>query len=226
MQTVLITGANRGLGLEFARQYAAAGWNVIATCRRPDTADELKELDVELMLLDVGDSLACENNLSDQLGARKIDLLINNAGMMGDRTTTALNAKPPEWREAFNVNVLGPAIVTRLLLPNLKLSKAPVAATLGSQAGIFSNMTSENNCIYTSTKAAAHAVTISLGFALKEEGVTYISLRPGPTKTRMLGDAGTYEVDDSVQAMRVVLANVTPEWAGLFLDRTGVPLPL
>lgn len=225
MNTIIITGANRGLGLEFARQYSEDGWDVIATCRNLDRADGLRALKVKVMQLDVADPASCEA-FADQLQGQKIDLLINNAGIMGDNTKTALDAELSEWTDAFNINVLAPALLTRLLVPNLKLSDNPVGATLGSQAGTFSNMIAAPNCVYASTKAAAHSVTISLGLALKKEGIIYVSLRPGPTKTDMLPVGAMYEVDDSVCKMRKVLAAVTPENAGKFMDRTGEEFPL
>lgn len=225
MNTIIITGANRGLGLEFARQYSEDGWDVIATCRNLDRADGLRALKVKVMQLDVADPASCEA-LAGQLQGQKIDLLINNAGIMGDNTKTALDAELSEWTDAFNINVLAPALLTRLLVPNLKLSDNPVGATLGSQAGTFSNMIAAPNCVYASTKAAAHSVTISLGLALKKEGIIYVSLRPGPTKTDMLPVGAMYEVDDSVRKMRKVLAAVTPENAGKFMDRTGEEFPL
>lgn len=225
MNTVIITGANRGLGLEFARQYSKDDWRVIATCRDLGKAGDLHTLNVKIMQLDVADPASCKA-FASQLEGQKIDLLINNAGIMGDNTKTALDADRSEWTDAFNINVLAPALLTNLLVPNLKLSEKPVGATLGSQAGTFSNMTAARNCVYASTKAAAHAVTISLGLALKEEGITYVSLRPGPTKTDMLPVGAMYEADDSVRKMRKVLAAVTPENAGKFMDRTGEEFPL
>lgn len=225
MQTVLITGANRGIGLEFARQYQSAGWDVIATHRQSSNARELLQIGVQTAPLEVDDARS-RNALAEWLEGKKIDILLNNAGIMGDNSTSALDANLDQWTQAFETNVIAPAALTRLLLPNLTKSKKPVAATLGSQAGIFDYMTSGANCIYASTKAAAHAVTISLGHAMKEHGVTYVSLRPGPTKTGMLGDAAPYEVEDSVQLLRDVLAKVSINDTGKFLDRSGVSLPL
>lgn len=224
MSTVLITGANRGIGCEFARQYADAGWDVIATCRQLETAKALSLLNVEILPLDVASMASCEI-LTRLVADRRIDLLINNAGSMGMKSATALNADPNEWTDIFRTNVLGPAMLTRLLLPNLKQSDRPVGATIGGQAGIYERMKSADLVIYRSTKAAAHAATISLGHALKAEGVIYVSLRPGRTKTDMTGDAGVYEVDDSVRRLRAVLDNLTMEQAGLFVDRSGEIYP-
>lgn len=224
MPTVVITGANRGLGLEFSRQYSEDGWTVVATCRAPDRAEALRALDVEILPLETT-SPAAAARLAATLKERPIDLLLNNAGVMGERAASALDADLAEWEAAFRINVLGPAIVTRALLPNLELAEAPVAATLGSQAGVFSKMNSADMAIYRSTKAAAHAATISLAHALRERGVLYLSLRPGPTKTDMTGDTARYDVDDSVRLLRGVLAQATPRWAGCFVDRSARIFP-
>ncbi len=224
MPTIVITGASRGLGLEFAHQYADEGWTVIATCRSPSTADALQTLDVEVFELDTADP-ASVTSFAEKIEGRPVDLLLNNAGIMGDNTKTALDADLAEWEAAFRTNVLGPALVTRALLANLQMAEKPVAATLGSQAGIYDKMTSADTAVYRSTKAAAHAVTISLAHALKDQGVIYLSLRPGRTRTDMTGDTAHFEADDSVRLLRGVLAQVRPEWAGLFIDRSGVVYP-
>lgn len=224
MKTVLVTGASRGLGFEFCKQYAAEGWQVIATCRNPETATALHGLEVRIIGLDTADSAGAAA-LAETLGDQPIDLLLNNAGIMGDSSRTALDADLDEWTAAFRINVLGPAIVTRALLPNLKRAARPIAATMGSQAGIYECMTSANLAVYRSTKAAAHAVTISLAKALEGEGVLYLSLRPGSTATDMVGDRAQYTTEDSVSLMRGVLVRAVPGWAGHFVDRSGMVYP-
>lgn len=224
MPTVLVTGANRGLGLEFCRQYADDGWSVIATCRAPAAADRLAGLGVEIHRLDTADP-ASATQLATTLAGRPVDLLINNAGVLGHRAATALDADLDEWVDAFRINALGPAIVTRALLPTLKRAERPVAATLGSQAGIFAKMEPTARVIYQSTKAAAHAVTISLASALADEGIVYLSLRPGRTRTDMTGPVADFTPEDSVRLLRGVLARVEPDWAGKFIDRSGRVFP-
>ncbi len=223
-KTVLVTGANRGLGLEFCAQYAQAGWHVIATCRNPTLAGALSQLDVDAHALDTADEAQAEA-LAQQLGDQPIDLLLNNAGIMGDRDRSAMDARLDEWTSAFRINVLGPAIVTRALLPNMKRAQHPVGVTLGSQSGIFGYMTGPQLVIYRSTKAAAHATTISLGAALQKEGVLYFSLRPGRTATDMTQNYGDYNTDETVNLVRQTLDRTSPDWAGKFIDRSGQEFP-
>ena len=222
-KTVFVTGANRGLGLEFCAQYAQAGWHVIATCRNPSLAEDLCQLDVEVHPLDTTDE-AQAKALVKQLGDQPIDLLLNNAGIMGDRDRSALDASLDEWTSAFRINVLGPAIVMRALLPNLKSAENPVGVTLGSQSGIFGHMTGPQLVIYRSTKAAAHATTISLGAALQKDGVLYFSLRPGRTATDMTQNDG-FSPKETVSLVRQTLERTDPDWAGKFIDRSGQVFP-
>ncbi len=220
MKTVLVTGSSRGLGLEFCRQYHADGWTVLATCRNPQTSEKLKSIGVEIFQLDTA-SPQSAGSLAARLAGTPIDVLINNAGVMGDKTRSALDANLNEWDDAFRINALGPAIVTRALLENLKRADAPVGVTMGSQAGIFDMMKTPDLAIYRSTKAATNAVTISLAKALQEHGVLYFSLRPGRTKTDITGHTGDYEADDSVRLMRGLIDRADPRWRGLFIDRSG-----
>ncbi|WP_424988610.1 SDR family NAD(P)-dependent oxidoreductase [Microbulbifer sp. S227A] len=223
-KTVLVTGANRGLGLEFCKQYSQAGWHVIATCRNTAQAEALYQLGVEVCPLDTADETQAEA-LAQHLRDQPIDLLLNNAGIMGDRERSALDASLGEWTNAFRINVLGPAIVTRALLPNLKRTVRPLGITLGSQSGIFGHMTGPELVIYRTTKAAAHAATISLGAALEGEGVIYFSLRPGRTATDMTQNAGDYSTEDTVALVRQTLEQASPDWAGKFIDRSGRVFP-
>lgn len=222
-KTVLVTGANRGLGLEFCAQYARAGWHVIATCRSLARAGDLSLLDVDVHALDTADVLQAEA-LARKLSGQPIDLLLNNAGIMGDRAHNALDASLDEWASAFRINVLGPAIVNKALLPNLKRAENPIGVTLGSQSGIFAHMKGPELVIYRSTKAAAHATTISLGAALKDEGVLYFSLRPGRTATQMTQHDG-FSPEETVTIVRQTLARASPDWEGKFIDRSGQVFP-
>lgn len=220
MKTVLVTGASRGLGLEFARQYLEDGWHVLAGCRSVAAADSLRSLGIEPIAMDVENPQSVASAAAGLMGV-KIDLLLNNAGIMGNHDATPLTADLEEWDRAYRVNVIGPVLVTRAFLKNLRMSEQPLGATLGSQAGIYSKIDSPIMAIYRSTKSAAHAVTLSLAHELAAMGIIYFSLRPGPTKTDMTGDRVPFEKDDSVRKLRSVIASITPDHAGKFMDRSG-----
>ena len=224
MKTVLITGATRGLGLEFARQYRGAGWHVIGTARSVANTAALRATGAEILPLDVTDLVSIDA-LTETLGGRTIDLLLNNAGVMGPPNATALGVDPIAWNHVFAVNTLGPILVTRALLGCLKRAPAPIAVTLGSQAGILAKITGPARAPYCASKAAAHAVTISLGRELIGQGVLYFALRPGWVRTDMTKGTGDLEAPDSVAQMRRAIEQAIPDWAGLFIDRSGVIYP-
>ena len=123
MKTVLITGANRGLGLEFTKQYQADNWKVIACCRNPEAATELAQLDVGIHKLDVSD-LDSISPFANSLERRPIDLLINNAAIH-DHSTEAgfVGIETERWVEGFKTNAIAPVLLTKALLPNLQASK-------------------------------------------------------------------------------------------------------
>ena len=137
MPTVLLTGANRGIGLEFARQYAAAGWRVLATCRAPEKAEKLSALGdgVSLYELDVTDHARIKA-LAEELEGEAIDLLINNAGLYGAAQSQELGSIDPElWIEVLRVNTLAPLKMAECFLPHLKTGERKVIASISSRMG-------------------------------------------------------------------------------------------
>ena len=224
MKTIFITGANRGLGLEFAKQYSMQGHNIIGTARSKETANALTSLpNTQVLELDVSSTESIAN-LTDQVGDRAIDLLINNAGV-GDPSDAGLNADPELWVNAFKVNCIGIVKVAEILEPNLVKSSKAIAATIGSQAGCLSVYRDDSKLIYRTTKAAANAASVLLSWHFKPLNIPYVTLRPGPTKTDLAGPNAQFEVGDTISKLIAVLENVTMEHTGLFLDRTGVVFP-
>ncbi len=221
MKTVLITGANRGLGLEFARQYRADGCKVIACCRNPDDASELLESGVSVVQMDLRDFEAIDS-FADSLKGEPIDLLINNAGIH-DRSKKEgfAGIETDRWVDGFKVNSMAPVLLTRALIDNLSASKNPVAATIGSQAGCLTLYDKGGLYLYRTSKAAAHSAAVILSIDLKAWGIPYVCLRPGHTKTDMGGSDAPYEIDESVRMMRNVLDHVDMSLTGCFIDRTG-----
>ena len=225
MPTVVITGANRGLGLEFAKQYHSNGWRVIACCRNPDTANALNEFGVTVRALDMLDSTAIDD-FARSLGDEVVDLLINNAAVKDRVEIEGFSAiNEADWIDGFRVNVIGPVLLTKALIPNLSASENPVAAIIGSQQGCLQTYETGGTYLYRTTKAATHAAAVLLAMDLKEFKIPFVALRPGHTKTDMGGPDAPYEIDDSVSLMRKVLANVDMEQSGRFIDRSGALIP-
>jgi NAD(P)-dependent dehydrogenase (short-subunit alcohol dehydrogenase family) len=222
-QTVFITGANRGLGLEFARQFSAAGWNVIGTSRRPDEAAELKALGVRMLQLDVADQ-ASVDRLESDLGKQAVDLLINNAGIF-PRVSTLAEVDFNDVSRTFAVNTLGPMRVTRALLPNLRLGAAKVIVNITSGLGSIADNESGRYYGYRESKAALNMFTRSLAAELSDEGFTVIVMSPGWVQTDMGGPNATLEPSQSIAGMRAVIDRLTPAENGTFWSYDGSRLP-
>lgn len=226
MSTVFISGANRGLGFEFAKQYAADGWHVLAGCRNPDKAANLKALKgVEVIALDVDDpaSIAAA---AKSLAGRTIDLLINNAGIfgsiVGDDKQTLENQTADMWIDVLRTNVIAPFEVTRAFLPLLK--SGSIVATVSSELGSI-EQSGGNMYAYRSSKAAVNMVGKSLAADLKPRGIIVVQLHPGWANTDMGGPAAPVNPVDSIAGLRKALAAVTPETSGHFLSFAGGELP-
>lgn len=225
MKTVLITGANRGLGLEFAKQYQSDNWKVIACCRNPESANELAKLDVSVHKLDLAD-LHSIDAFADSIEDQPVDLLINNAAIHDRSAEEGFGGiETDRWVEGFKTNAIAPVLLTKALLPNLEAAEHPVAVTMGSQAGCVTLYDTGGLYLYRTSKAAAHSAAVILANDLKPYNIPYVCIRPGHTKTDMGGSAAVYEIDDSVRLMRQVLENVNMSQTGQFLDRTGELIP-
>lgn len=221
--TVLITGANRGLGLEFARQYAAAGWHVIGTARRPDTASDLKAIDARVMQLDVTDQESVER-LARDLGDQSIDLLINNAGIF-PMAATLTDIDFDNITRTLAVNTVGPMRVTRALLPNLRRGEGKQIVNITSNLGSITNNTDGRFYGYRESKAALNMFTRSLAVELREEGFTCIVMNPGWVQTDMGGASAPLQAPESISGMRAVIGRLAPADSGTFWTHEGVQMP-
>jgi NAD(P)-dependent dehydrogenase (short-subunit alcohol dehydrogenase family) len=231
MPTTLITGANRGLGLEFARQYAADGWRVFACCRQPDKATELNDLaalsgdNVTVHPLDVarGDSVTA---LADTLRGEPIDVLLSNAGMYGDEERADFGRIDYDrWAETFSVNVLGVMRVVESFVDNVASSERKVLALMSSLMGSMADNTSGGAYLYRSSKAALNAVGKSLSHDLKDRGIVSVILHPGWVETDMGGKNAPLQPPESIAGMRRVLDRARIEDSGRFLAYDGRELP-
>lgn len=225
-QTVFITGANRGLGLEFARQYHAAGWNVIGTARQPDEARELKGIggDVKVIALDVtsDDSVAA---MAKSLAGQPVDLLINNAGVGSGGAHRFENVKASDVERVMQVNAIGPMRVTQALLPNLRAGNGKVIVSITSGLGSIANNTRGGFYGYRESKAALNMFVRSIAAELAGEGFKCIVMSPGWVQTDMGGPEAQLTPQQSIGAMRKVIDALKPEDSGKFWNYDGEILP-
>lgn len=237
MPTVLITGASRGLGLEFVRQYSAAGWQVLAGCRTPDTARDLAALAaassgrITVHALDVEDHASIDR-LATTLATVPLDLLLNNAGSVGtpapgeSRSPSGFGqSRYDDWLTMFRVNVMGPMKMAEAFASHLEAGPGGTIATLSSMLGSMTQNATGGVYAYRATKAGVNAVMKSMSIDLAPRGITVVTLHPGWVRTDMGGPTAPLDVDTSVAQMRATIAALTPETTGRFLLHDGTPIP-
>lgn len=223
MPTVLITGANRGLGLEMARQYAGDGWQVIATARAPEAADELKAVpgDIRLEALDMRDFDAVEH-FEGRLGDTALDVLIANAGTWGpEQIESAADAEA--WIEAFAVNSIAPVLLAQALTGHVEAARGKLIA-ITSKMGSIDDNGSGGSIAYRSSKAALNAAWKSLAIDVRPRGLVAAVVHPGWVRTRMGGSSAPLTPEQSVAGIRRVIAGLTPAQSGGFFNFDGSPI--
>lgn len=227
---VLVTGANRGIGLEMARQYASAGWRVHACCRQPERAPELSRLaaasagQVSIHPLDVTNPAQIAA-LPAVLGREPLDLLINNAGVYGPDDAGFGNTDVRAWLEIFHVNAIAPLKIMEALVEPVARSRRRVMACVSSKMGSMADNRSGGSYLYRSSKAALNAVVMSAAVDLRPRGITVVALNPGWVKTDMGGPNAEITVAESVGALRAILDHVGPADGGRFIDVDGTTIP-
>jgi NAD(P)-dependent dehydrogenase (short-subunit alcohol dehydrogenase family) len=230
MPTALITGTNRGIGLELVRQYASDGWQVFATCRDPERAPDLLRLSqdsrglVTVLPLDVSNQKQIET-LSRQLGSVEIDLLFNNAGVYGPTDSEFGNSDVERWMEALRINTVAPMKIMEAFVDQVAASKLRLIANMSSKMGSMADNGSGGSYIYRSTKAALNAVVVSAAHDLKARGITAVAMHPGWVRTDMGGPNGEISVEQSAAALRRILAEVNLGDSGKFFDIDGSLIP-
>ena len=230
MPTVLITGANRGLGLEYAKQYAADGWDVIATTREPDKAEALKALSgkIEVMKLIVSDLKSIEA-LAQSLKDRSISIVINNAGIYGPETQSFDSMDYDKWLEVFRVNTIAPFQIAKNLLPNLLAAKAkgemPKLCFMSSIMGSISSFDGGNYFAYASSKAALNMIGHGIAAVTRDQGIITLLLHPGWVQTDMGGKNAPLHPPESISGLRKVIDAATVEKSGGYFDYQGNQLP-
>jgi NAD(P)-dependent dehydrogenase (short-subunit alcohol dehydrogenase family) len=226
MPSTLITGANRGLGLEFARQYLADGWHVYAACRDPDSASELRRLadasghKLQILALDVTDP-ASVKTAAAELDGKATDLLLNNAGVMGDRGQTIGNIDYEAWAKVLEANTMGPMRVSEAFVDHVARSERKLIVTLTSGMGSLADNTSGGSIAYRSSKAAVNMVMRSLAIDLAPRGITCVVVNPGWVQTDMGGPHATITASESVTKLRRLIETLAPPKSGKFFNYDG-----
>lgn len=230
MSTVLITGANRGLGLEFCRQYAQDRWSVIACCRHPDRAKELLELAeiypvIQVEALDVAD-FAQIDALAGRLSKWRIDILINNAGVYADQSGQGFgHLDYAAWTDSFRINTQAPVRMAEAFLPHVKASDKKLLVAVSSLMGSIADNGSGGSILYRTSKAALNAAMKNLALDLSKYPVGVLTLHPGWVKTDMGGPNALIGVTESVSCMRAAIAGFTMPQSGSFVNYLGKTMP-
>lgn len=231
MKTLLITGANRGIGLEFVRQYAAEGWRVFACCRKPAAADLLNRLinqfpdRIQAHALDVTAHQQIEQ-LAQTLTGQPIDLLINNAGVYPpDRGDAFGKTDYAAWQHAFEANTMAPLKMTEAFIKQVARSELKTIVTITSKMGSVADNRGGGSYIYRSSKSGVNIVVKSLSIDLNPQKIIAVVLHPGWVKTDMGGPGALITTEQSVTGMRRVIGNLTLQDSGKFYAFDGQIVP-
>lgn len=226
MPTVLITGANRGLGLEFARQYATSGWRVIAAIRSPEKAEALRSLGgtVEVRRLDVAD-LSAVAALGRELAGETIDVVIANAGTAGPRTLTpeTVAADAAAWEQTFRVNAMAPLALAGACHAQVARSRERKMIAITSRLGSMGANSTGGMYAYRASKAALNAAWRS--FAVDHPDVIAVLLHPGWVRTDMGGQGALLAPEESISGLRRVIAGLGQADSGRFYNYDGNIIP-
>jgi len=220
--TVLVTGANRGIGLEYVRQLAARGYKVIGTARDPAEAEELAVVADRVEQLDVAvpESVA---TLGQRLEGVPIDILINNAGMFDRRDVSVEGVDFAVMAQVFAVNALGPLRVARELMPNLRSGKRRTIVNMSSELGSIEHSNGRWYA-YRTSKAALNQITRTMSVELAPHDFICVVLHPGWVRTDMGGSEATYSTQESVAGLVAVIERLGPGDNGRFYDFRGTAI--
>jgi NAD(P)-dependent dehydrogenase (short-subunit alcohol dehydrogenase family) len=235
-ESLLVTGSNRGIGLELVRQSLEAGERVIAACRNPAQATALQQLStafprqlrIEALNTASGASI---DALAERLAGVPVDVLVNNAGIYGGSWTTDAQRQTIDgmdyalWDEMMRVNVMGPFRLVARLLPNLLMGHRKLAVMMSSDLGSITNNQQGQSHAYRSSKAALNMLTKGLAVELRGRGIAVVSMAPGWTRTELGGEAATWSVDESVRRQREVIARLDLGATGTFINLLGESVP-
>ncbi len=229
-ETILVTGANRGLGLALAGQFAAQGWQVLACCRHPAAADALQALagkhpgKLEIFPLEVGDAGQVAS-LAAQLAGRRIDILFNNAGIYGPKPQGFGPIDEQGWLETFRVNTIAPLQLAVAFVEQVARSRRKIIAVMGSQLGSITDNQSSRGYAYRSSKAAVHMVMKNLSIDLRDRGIIAVAMHPGWVATNIGGSKAPMSPEQSAAGLFKVLTGLKLEDSGKLWTYDGKVLP-
>ena len=227
---VLITGANRGIGLEMVRYCMEQGWRVFACCRNPHNADKLFNIaklsngQISVHIADM-EELATLQALSYELRNDAVDMLINNAGIYGSDKNRFGSVDADGWLQAFQVNTIAPLKMVEAFTGQLQMGSKKLVACMSSKMGSMADNGYGNSYIYRSSKAALNAVVKSLSIDLKEQGIISVALHPGWVKTDMGGPDAEISTRECVEQLFANLSQLSIEDSGRFIDIDGTDIP-
>lgn len=231
MPTLVITGSNRGLGLQWVRHYLPRGWRIYATCRFPERADELNHLaathdNLTVHRIDVTSETDIKALTATLIGV-PVDLLINNAGVYFEQwgKDPLGTIKYDDWQQTINVNTLGAMRMSEALIDNVAASDRRLIVTITSHMGSIADITSPSDYAYRSSKAALNAAMKGLSFEAEKRGVGVLLLHPGWVRTRMGGDSAPLGVKESVEGMSRLVEKFKAARNGHFFRYDGREMP-
>ncbi len=229
MPTLLITGANRGIGLELTKQYLEQGWDVHACCRKPEKAKELGKLSEADNKLTVHKLNVTKEKQMDKLKKalknKPVDLLINNAGVYAGNVSSFDKSDDKAWEEAVAVNLLAPMKMMQHFKENIAISDKKIIASMSSKMGSMDDNRSGGAYAYRATKAALNAVMVSAAHDLRPLDITCLILHPGWVRTDMGGPNGEISVEESAKKLRKILDECEITDSGKFFDIDGTIIP-
>ena len=228
MPSIMITSANRGLGLEFARQYAADGWRIFAACRNPDAADDLHKLartgPVTVFPMDVTD-VSSVRHAAEGLNDESIDVLLNSAGIIGKPAQRIGNIDDQSFEQVLNVNTIGPLRVTEAFIEHVARSERKLIVTITSGLGSIADNTSGGSIAYRTSKAAVNMAMRSAAIDLAPRGISCVLVNPGWVKTDMGGPNAPLTPYESVTALKRLIATFGLAHSGRFFHYDGGEYP-
>ena len=231
MPSILITGANRGIGLELTRQFVAEQWQVHACCRSPENARDLMKLahqhqgQVNVHVLDVTNDNQ-RQILADQLMGQTIDILLNNAGIDGGWSEQHFgHVNIANWQAALQINTIAPLQMMQAFMPHVSQSQRKIMANISSKMGSIADNSSGGSYSYRSSKAALNMVTMSVARDLADREICVVALHPGWVRTDMGGPNADLSVEQSASILKQHLLGLSLADSGRFIDIDGTDIP-